>query len=140
MASRVTRSASKAAQSTRRSASPPAQSPSKRSRPTSSENAAPATPKRTKRQQLAAEQQPDSPYVPPTPNTEKRIHDLVESAEQEGEKEGAVLLHPDLTFRFEDAKEHLEKVDPRWGAVIEQLPQVSLRPLLSSRSNLHAEL
>ncbi|BGP57532.1 hypothetical protein JCM8202v2_005176 [Rhodotorula sphaerocarpa] len=124
MASRVTRSASKAAQSTRRSASPPAQSPSKRSRPTSSENAAPpATPKRTKRQQLAAEQQPDSPYVPPTPNTEKRIHDLVESAEQEGEKEGAVLLHPELTFRFEDAKEHLEKVDPRWGAVIEQLPQ-----------------
>ncbi|KAK4700799.1 hypothetical protein P7C70_g5443, partial [Phenoliferia sp. Uapishka_3] len=36
------------------------------------------------------------------------------------EAEG-VLLHPALTFKFSDAKAHLEAVDPRWGVLIDQL-------------------
>ncbi|POY76284.1 hypothetical protein BMF94_0479 [Rhodotorula taiwanensis] len=123
MASRVTRSASKA---TAKAASPPA-SPAKRPRPTSSSSSTakagslgpPATPKRTKVQHSKV---PDSPYVPPTPGTEQKIHEWVESAEKEGEKEGAVLLHPELTFKFEDAREHLAQVDPRWRTVMDQLP------------------
>lgn len=130
MASRITRSASKASSTAVKQAavpsSPPARSPSKRSRPTSStadsfKQPPPATPKRAK---TAQKKEPESPYVPPTPNTERRIHEMVESAEREGEKEHAVLLHPELTFEYQDAKDHLTRVDPRFGVIMDQLPCV----------------
>ena len=38
----------------------------------------------------------------------------------EAEKEG-VLLHPALTFSYEDARTHLTAVDPRWEAVMGRL-------------------
>ncbi|KAG0658600.1 hypothetical protein C6P46_005720 [Rhodotorula mucilaginosa] len=129
MASRMTRSASKASstavkQATAAASPPPARSPSKRSRPTSASadsfKPPPTTPKRAKTAQKKNE--PESPYVPPTPNTERRIHEMVESAEREGEKEHAVLLHPELTFEYQDAKDHLTRVDPRFGVIMDQLP------------------
>ena len=130
MASRITRSASKASSTAVKQAaaasSPPARSPSKRSRPTSATTESfkqpPTTPKRAK--SAHKKKEPESPYVPPTPNTERRIHDMVESAEREGEKEHAVLLHPELTFEYQDAKDHLTRVDPRFGVIMDQLPCV----------------
>ncbi|GAA5901024.1 hypothetical protein JCM6882_006004 [Rhodosporidiobolus microsporus] len=95
---------------------PPPASPSKRSSATS---AGPTTPR--KRSKASAAAPPASPYVPPTPNTQKRIEDEAHQAEEEGEKEGAVLLHPELKFKYEDARKHLASVDPRWGPVMAKL-------------------
>ncbi|GAA5988903.1 hypothetical protein JCM10908_006219 [Rhodotorula pacifica] len=134
MASRVTRSASKVTTAAKAAASTPSsppRSPAKRPRPTSSaaEDAKlkpPATPKRAKTTPTKAgssrKKEPESPYVPPTPNTEKRIHEMVEYADKQAEEEHAVLLHPELTFKYEDAKQHLASVDPRFKVIMEQLP------------------
>ncbi|GAA5821734.1 hypothetical protein JCM11251_000997 [Rhodosporidiobolus azoricus] len=109
MAARVTRSATKKDAS---SMPPPASRP-KRSAATSG----PTTPRKKSKPASG----PASPYVPPTPNTQKRIEDEAHHAEEEGEKEGAVLLHPELKFEYEDARKHLTSVDPRWGVVMAKL-------------------
>ncbi|BGP50817.1 hypothetical protein JCM10450v2_006743 [Rhodotorula kratochvilovae] len=119
MSGRITRSSIKAAAEL--AALPPPASPSKRPRPTS----APSTPKRTKTAASAAkgkDKVPDPPYVPPTPTTQRQIEDEAHHAEEEGEKQGAVLLHPELRFKYADAKKHLAAVDPRWAAVMNKLP------------------
>ncbi|GAA5939991.1 hypothetical protein JCM3775_003248 [Rhodotorula graminis] len=126
MAARVTRSSTKS-QSTAESLPPPA-SPSKRARPptsaagssSSSGPAPPSTPKskRAKQQHPA----PDSPYVPPTPGTQRQIEDDAHRADEEGEKEGTVLLHPALRFKYADAKAHLIKDDKRWRDVMAAMP------------------
>lgn len=154
MASRVTRSASKvsaaATAAAATPASPPARSAAKRSRPTSSSAAdvsadsapfrLPVTPKRARTTPAPSiSKEPESPYVPPTPNTERRIHDMVESAEREGEKENAVLLHPELTFKYTDAKDHLARVDPRFRLIMDQLPCVPPHPL-SLPLSLHRDV
>ncbi|BGP19225.1 hypothetical protein JCM10213_007040 [Rhodosporidiobolus nylandii] len=137
MTGRITRSASKAAASDM----PPPASPSKRSAA-----APPSTPprKRSKangatttqegasssRSTLKAaasgsgttpKNEPASPYVPPTPRTQERIETAAHEAEEKGEEEGAVLLHPALTFDFADAKKHLIAADPRWRSVMDSL-------------------
>lgn len=124
MTARVTRSSAKA-QSTAESLPPPASpSPSKRPRPTSSESssapAPPSTPKTKRAKQAHAP--PDSPYVPPTPGTQRQIEDEAHRADEEGEKEGNVLLHPALRFNYADAKAHLIKDDARWRDVMNAMP------------------
>ncbi|GAA6025571.1 hypothetical protein JCM10207_002708 [Rhodosporidiobolus poonsookiae] len=108
MPPRVTRSATKAASSPM----PPPASPKKR--PSA---APPSTPKRSKTATTA----PASPYVPPTPGTQQKIDQAAHDAEEEDEKEGAVLLHPELKFKYADARKHLEQVDSRWGIVMDKL-------------------
>ena len=127
MTARVTRSSTKA-QSATESLPPPA-SPSKRPRPTSgsgstessSAPAPPSTPK-SKRAKQQHKPTPDSPYVPPTPNTQRQIEDEAHEADEAGEKEGAVLLHPPLRFKYEDAKKHIIATDKRWAAVFGAMP------------------
>ncbi|GAA6033201.1 hypothetical protein JCM8097_002992 [Rhodosporidiobolus ruineniae] len=101
---------------------PPPASPSKRSAPSS---ATPTTPKRSKTASSTTKKsqakEPASPYVPPTPGTQKRIEDEAHEAEEEGEREGAVLLHPELKFKYEDARKHLISTDPRWKTVMDTL-------------------
>lgn len=120
MSGRVTRSATRA-QATSEQLPPPASpspSPSKRPRPTPSRSA-PSTPKRKKSAPTPAA---ESPYVPPTPNTQREIEAEAHHADEEGEKEGAVLLHPELRFRYEDAKAHLIALDKRWAKVMNAMP------------------
>ncbi|BGO94379.1 hypothetical protein NBRC10512_002077 [Rhodotorula toruloides] len=123
MAARLTRSASKAAQ-TATKAVPASPVASKRPRPTSSAEAAtepPTTPKRSRTAAKGKAKEPKTPYVPPTPNTQKVLEKEAHEAEEVGEKEGAVLLHPKPTFDFEDARKHLTSVDARWGKVMASL-------------------
>ncbi|GAA5821014.1 hypothetical protein JCM3770_004471 [Rhodotorula araucariae] len=118
MTGRITRSSVKAAADL--AAFPPPASPSKRPRPTS----APTTPKRPKAASSTAKgktKAPDSPYIPPTPNTQRQIEQEAHQADEEGEKQGAVLLHPELRFKYADAKTHLAAVDSRWGVVMNKL-------------------
>ncbi|GAA5972412.1 hypothetical protein JCM11641_001833 [Rhodosporidiobolus odoratus] len=82
--------------------------------------APPATPPR-KRQKTATTPTPPSPYVPPTPGTQQRIDDSAHQAEEEGQKQGAVLLQPALKFKYADAKAHMASIDPRWKTVMDQL-------------------
>lgn len=120
MAARLTRSASKAAQTaTKAAAASPA--PSKRPRPASSATEAPSTPKRPRTAAKGKGKALETPYVPPTPTTQKALEQEAHHAEEEGEKEGAVLLHPKPTFDFEDARKHLTSVDARWGKVMASL-------------------
>ncbi|GAA6019187.1 hypothetical protein JCM11491_001410 [Sporobolomyces phaffii] len=109
MASRVTRSST-------RSAMPPPSSPVA---PKRTASAVPATPPPKKPRKAAPA--PDSPYVPPTPRTQQAIVESVERQREQGEKEGTVLLHPELKFNYPDAKHHLIQSDPRWKPVMDQL-------------------
>ncbi|BGP26885.1 DNA-3-methyladenine glycosylase II [Rhodotorula toruloides] len=120
MTARLTRSASKAAQAATKAA---AASPAalKRQLPTSSAESPPSTPKRSRTAAKGKEKVPDTPYVPPTPNTQQVLEKEAHEAEEVGEREGAVLLHPKPTFDFEDARKHLTSVDARWGKVMASL-------------------
>ncbi|GAA5853627.1 hypothetical protein JCM8547_007390 [Rhodosporidiobolus lusitaniae] len=118
MTGRMTRSASKK----EGNAMPPPASPSKR--PASSATSSPTTParKRTKAAGSSSKAAPPaSPYVPPTPDTSSRIAAEAEEADAQAEKEEAALLHPELKFKYSDAKAHLTSVDPRWGKVMNAL-------------------
>lgn len=120
MSGRVTRAGAKLASSA--SSLPPPASPAKRSRPTSTSATSPSTPKRAKAAPAKGKVKvPESPYVPPTPNTQRQIETEAHEAEERGAEDGAVLLHPELKFRYEDAKKHLTSVDARWGVVMSQL-------------------
>ncbi|GAA5946654.1 hypothetical protein JCM3765_000333 [Sporobolomyces pararoseus] len=94
---------------------PPSSPASKRTAP-----APPTTP--TKKRKTATPSAPESPYVPPTPRTEQAIADSVKAQEEKGEEEGTVLLHPELKFKYSDAREHLIKSDKRWEGVMDALP------------------
>ncbi|GAA5898741.1 DNA-3-methyladenine glycosylase II [Sporobolomyces salmoneus] len=113
MASRITRSSSRAATST--NMLPPSSPASKRSPPPPPQTPPP------KRARKTAAAPPDSPYVPPTPRTEQAIVDSVKEQQEKGEKEGTVLMHPELKFKYEDAKRHLISSDKRWERVMNQL-------------------
>ncbi|GJN93568.1 hypothetical protein Rhopal_006625-T1 [Rhodotorula paludigena] len=120
MSGRVTRAGAKLASSA--SSLPPPASPVKRSRPTSTSATSPSTPKRAKAAPAKGKSKiTESPYVPPTPNTQRQIETEAHEAEERGAEDGAVLLHPELKFRYEDAKKHLTSVDARWGVVMSQL-------------------
>ncbi|GAA5887947.1 hypothetical protein JCM5296_001506 [Sporobolomyces johnsonii] len=110
MASRVTRSASRAASISASASEPPAP-PVKRSAPP------PSTPRKRSKQSTA----PASPYVPPTPKTAEAIVRLAKQAEEEAEQDGAALKAPELKFKYEDAKRHLISVDARWGVIMGKL-------------------
>jgi hypothetical protein len=45
------------------------------------------------------------------------VESLVKEEEQEEEVEG-VLLHPELTFSYQDAVDHLTKHDDRWSPLM----------------------
>ncbi|CEQ41683.1 SPOSA6832_03424, partial [Sporobolomyces salmonicolor] len=110
MASRVTRSASRAA-SISAPVAEPSTSPVKRS------ISSPSTPRKRTKQPAA----PASPYVPPTPQTAEAIVRLARRAEEEAEQDGAALKAPELKFKYEDAKRHLISVDARWGVIMNKL-------------------
>ncbi|GAA5971435.1 hypothetical protein JCM21900_003950 [Sporobolomyces salmonicolor] len=110
MASRVTRSASRAA-SISAPVAEPSTSPVKRS------ISSPSTPRKRTKQPAA----PASPYVPPTPQTAEAIVRLARQAEEEAEQDGAALKAPELKFKYEDAKRHLISVDARWGVIMNKL-------------------
>jgi DNA-3-methyladenine glycosylase II len=100
---------------------PPPSSPA-RKRATSAAPQTPPPPKKSRKSATATTAAPESPYVPPTPRTEQAIADSVQKAEEQGEKEGTVLLHPELKFKYEDAKQHLIATDKRWKGVMDVLP------------------
>ncbi|GAA5869349.1 hypothetical protein JCM16303_000438 [Sporobolomyces ruberrimus] len=111
MATRVTRSST---QATKNASMPPPPSPSlKRAAP-----ARPSTPPPKKPRKSSST---SSPYVPPTPRTEQAILDSLHKQEEQGEKEGTVLLHPSLKFDYEDAKRHLISTDERWSVLMNAL-------------------
>ncbi|GAA6063962.1 hypothetical protein JCM10212_004810 [Sporobolomyces blumeae] len=112
MTARVTRSASRASTSMAPPASPsPSPSKPKRLPPPSTPTRQPKRPKTS----------PESPYVPPTPRTTQAINDTATEFAQRGEKEGTVLLHPELKFKYEDAKRHLISTDSRWANLMDNL-------------------
>ncbi|GAA5936119.1 DNA-3-methyladenine glycosylase II [Sporobolomyces koalae] len=113
MTARVTRSATRA-----NGAMAPPKSPSVK-RSASTTPPPPTTPKKKHKSNAAP---PESPYIPPTPRTERAIADLVKKQQDEGEKEGTVLLHPELQFNYADARQHLIQTDARWKSIIDALP------------------
>ncbi|KAM0751658.1 DNA glycosylase [Meredithblackwellia eburnea MCA 4105] len=50
------------------------------------------------------------------PTFSQDVRTSIAAAEEEG-----VLLHPALTFKYEDARKHLENVDARWGTLMDRL-------------------
>ena len=110
MPARVTRSSTKASM-------PPPPSPSASNTTKRSPPLAPSTPPQKKRKTATLE----SPYIPPTPRTEQAIADLIIKQEEQGSKQGTVLLHPQLKFDYSQAKRHLIASDERWRSIMDKL-------------------
>lgn len=111
MAARVTRSSTKASL-------PPTPSPSASTTRRSPPLPPPQTPPSKKRKTATTV---ESPYFPPTPRTEQQIAESVVKQEEQGSKDGTVLLHPELKFDYSEAKRHLISSDERWRSIMDKL-------------------
>lgn len=107
---RVTRSTSAVSRAIKRTSPAPVshQEPRKRQR----KSAPPSNSNKCNGTDAAAPLDPEA--------AERALHEAALIADASAEQEG-VLLHPALTFKFQDAKMHLNSVDTRWGAMIDKL-------------------